>query len=513
MTDASRSQQAPAPIVVSLIAGLRERGVRYCHWKSTRTLADALAGRTDLDLLVDVAHRSRFERVVTGLGFRRFVSHPSRRLPGVEDWIGLEPTGPRLVHLHVYHELVLGEELVKNHRLPVERVLLEETEQRQGIPVPRPELELAILAVRALLKYREDAVLRDLLPVGSRGGLPQGIADEIAELLTRTSPSAVRSAIDAHLPMLPADTILAFLAAATQRPVDALRVRGLRHDLEAALSGFRRRPTLALIPARASAFVDRSRVVRAGRRLAERLRGRPSGRRKRPAGVGRTVAVVGVDGAGKSTVIESLADTFSWRLNVATLYLGSSRPGPVSATAQYATRIVRSTVGPAGRLLGERSPVTRLCRAALSLVLGVRAVAEASERARRARLARRLAADGWLVLLDRYPMPQLTVRDRQMDAARLRPDPASGWLLRRLAERERRIYRGLPRPDLILALSVPAAVARARKPSAPASLEAKANAIAALGAGDPDVVVVDASQPLESVVRCATELVWSRLSP
>ena len=499
-------------LIADLIGALADQGIRYCHWKSTSSLSVALAGRTDLDLLVDRSDAARFSAAVAALGFKRFVSHPSRQLPGVDDWLGLDLGARRLVHLHVYHELVLGEELVKNHRLPVEETLLRHTRLLQGMPVPTPELELAVLAVRALLKYREDAYLRDVVGLGHRGGLPAGISEEVADLLGQTSPEAVGEAVERHLPMLPAAVIVAFLRVAVTRPIDAGRVRALRHELERALRPYARRGELALVPLRVGAAVSRSRLVRAARHAGEGLRGRPSGRRKRAAGGGRVVAVIGIDGAGKSTVVDALVETFAWRVNVATLYLGSARPGPVAATSQTATRVARRASGWLGRRLDAGNPVARAAGTVTDLAFGIRAVAEAAERARRVRLGRRLAADGWLVVFDRYPMPNLRVGERRMDAARLpAPERDAGSLRARLARRERAIYRGIPEPELVLALRLDAETARARKPSAPIALESKAEALAALGDGDDALVVIDAAAPLEEVLRRATAAVWERL--
>ncbi|MEO6578879.1 MAG: hypothetical protein ABIO99_08290, partial [Candidatus Limnocylindria bacterium] len=66
-------------LITDLLAELPRRGIRYCHWKSTAGLEQALAGRTDLDLLVDRRQTVEFDIAIRELGFKPFVSHPSRR--------------------------------------------------------------------------------------------------------------------------------------------------------------------------------------------------------------------------------------------------------------------------------------------------------------------------------------------------------------------------------------------------------------------------------------------------
>jgi thymidylate kinase len=72
-----------------------------------------------------------------------------------------------------------------------------------------------------------------------------------------------------------------------------------------------------------------------------------------------------------------------------------------------------------------------------------------------ARRVHRLAANGAVVLCDRYPSPQVGA----MDSARLSPDAARGALRRRAAAWEQALYRQIPRPTLVVQLSVPVDVA------------------------------------------------------
>jgi thymidylate kinase len=511
MTGAT-ARSTTLPLVAELIDRLDGEGVRYCHWKSTTGLGTALRGETDLDLLVSDESMFGFRSIVEGLGFRRFESHPTRRLPGVEDWLGLEPTVPRLVHLHVYWRLILGEDLVKNHHIPVEDVLLRETERRCGIPVPRPEYEIAILAVRALLKYREGAYLRDLLGLGKRGGLASGIRREVDDLLTRSTPDTVADAIRRDLPMLPARVILDFLQTCRDAPRDAQRLRRLRRDLEASLRSYTRFGWGEISRRRALVAVGRLSAVRLLVGVITRVTGGRTGKRKTLVGGGRTIAVIGIDGSGKSTLLQGLVELFSWRINVATFYLGSARPSPTTYIAQAWARAVRRVHAGLEKRFRERHPGRRLSHRAAKLGTGFRAVAEAQDRASRARGARRLADAGWIVLLDRYPLPELPVRGRRMDASRLPPaGDGDGWLLHRLARRERAIYRDLPRPDVALLLRVDATSARTRK-AAGVGLEDKAEALERWAASSADrVTVIDASRDAEEVRRVAAQAVWEVL--
>lgn len=55
------------------------------------------------------------------MGFRLARPTPDRQVPGVLDYYGLDEGSDRLVHVHAHYRLVLGDDMTKNFRLPIER--------------------------------------------------------------------------------------------------------------------------------------------------------------------------------------------------------------------------------------------------------------------------------------------------------------------------------------------------------------------------------------------------------
>ena len=487
---------APLALVRSLFEALNAAEVRYCHWKSTTTLGRALAGRTDLDLLVDSAHVARFREVVSAIGFKPFVSHPSRRYPGVEDHLGCDPDSGRLVHLHVYQQLILGEHYVKNHVLPLENALLDDTVIRDGVRIPPPHVELMILILRGLLKYRDTDAAKDLLRLGRRGGLPPDLRAEVRDLAGRTSVEDVVAVAHRELPSVASDVFSGFLEVVARNPRDAVSLLRLRRAARHGLRPFQR------VPARqALTRYVRARLVHTWpiKTIARRL-SRHEMRRKSSARGGLTIAVVGADGAGKSTVVGALQEWLGWRLNLRVLYLGTARPSPLTAVMQGISRAARRVVPGWG---------------GAKLIAALRYLAEARDRSRRSRIGRQLAVEGVVVVFDRYPLDYVRMGERAMDGPRIGtiPGATTSRLLGRLARIERDAYARMPRPDLVVLLDVPASVAMARKPSRrPESILEKATAISAAVAGaHADVVTVDATRPLPEVLAGVREAVWSRL--
>lgn len=181
------------------------------------------------------------------------------------------------------------------------------------------------------------------------------------------------------------------------------------------------------------------------------------------------VALVGPDGAGKSTVIEDVAALIPLGVRVAYLgNRGTGRPGRGGGVSRSASR---ETAG----VLKDT-----------------------------ARAARRLAREHWaaargsIVLCDRHPKELLAVRPR-------RPRPAAAlerFLVRRL----------LPWPDALIVLQAPAEVLHSRKPEHPVErLEEWLRSYRA-ELGPRGAAFVDTTAPREETVRQVSELVWDAVT-
>ena len=171
---------------------------------------------------------------------------------------------------------------------------------------------------------------------------------------------------------------------------------------------------------------------------------------------GFVVALVGPDGAGKSTLAARLEDDLD--MPVRRVYAGDNpdvQPGVLPTTRAlwwFRRRRGRGPVhGPPPTETPPRRPVARkLIGAPVLLVLLVLQCAE--ERAR-LRPCERLVRDGYVVVLDRSYLHD----HHRHDIAAAKRSPAQrmhGWWLERV----------LPRPDLTVVLDAPAEVLHRRKP-------------------------------------------------
>lgn len=487
--------EAPAPLAAAGIIGraLQDRGLRFVHWKSNSHLAAALSGRTDIDLYADPAQRDAVRDCLAETGALAMVSQPWARYPDVEDWLAFDAETGRFLHLHLHFALVTGLRRVKHLRLPWGAALLANTDHALDPvwPTPTAEMELMILLVRMWAK---------MPPRQRRSGaaLPGHVRAEFDWLLARSSPGELRRLAAELLPGLDAQVIAGFR---DDPPTDDALLAVCRAANEC-LGGAQRMswPAARL---RAAGLNLRALLAKEGRKL------RPATvTGKRLASGGLVVAFVGSDGSGKSTLT---ADTRKWlryKLDVHGFYMGSG-----DGSTRLVDRIrhalkpkKRAKLPKAAKVPGAAAPAPRPQGFGARL-LGLRHLSAIRGKVRDLRQARRLAAGGSMVVLDRFPQSQFPGIN---DGPRLQQGQGFGWAAR--AECAAFTEASALAPDLVIKLLVSAETGHARKPDHNVeTLKRKAEIIRALTFPQTRVVEIDAGQPLPEVILAARRAIWQAL--
>ncbi len=501
----SKEQDSPLQVLSQLFQGLNALGVRYCQWKSTHTLDKALRGATDVDLLVDRADATRFREMLFERGFKPFVSAPQRQYPAVEDHIGFDQQTGALVHLHVHYRLVLGDRYTKNYVLPLEQVVLANTQLKAGVPVPVPELETLILILRSLLKYRDRDALRDLFRLPGRGGLPASTLKEFEGLLVQTDLERLTATVKRHMDFVPPDLIRDFVRTIRQAPRDGATLVRLRGQARRILAPYRRDGGVG-------ALVDYYRRMAAQELPIKSLRSHLlTDRHKTPAAGGIGVAFIGADGAGKSTVVKQISKWLSWRVNVNVFYMGTTHPSWMTRVLKSLSIAGHGLAAGCKRFIGKEHLVTRWVLALDRVLTDSRLLAEGKDRLDRYLAGQRKTAQGAVVLYERYPLENVCVDGRPMDGPRIAVGRTIGTgLSAGLARAEQDLYKKIRSPDHIVVMRVRPEVSVARKPDHPRDrIEAKAHALDEFARDGLNVLEVDAEQPLDQVLLQIKSAIWN----
>jgi hypothetical protein len=483
-------------LALELCDQLWQERVRYCHWKSNDMLHRSARGENDLDLLVHRADGQRFAEVLARLGFRHATAPGGRDHPGVSHHYALDANTGRFVHIHAHFLLVLGDDTTKNFRLPVEVPYLESASHNGIFPVPAPEFELAIFVVRMILKHGT----WDAAAIG-KGRLGGNEQRELAWLLERADPAGTRAVVHEHLGGIGVELWEQCLAAISADAGIGRRLSAGRRLLRV-LRPHARRPQAWDATLRAL-----RRVTWGSRRYVLR---RPV--RKCLSRAGATVAIVGGDGAGKSTAVEGTAAWLGSVFVAHRTHLGKPRPSLLTLGVKGPMYVARRLGLLPGTAATSVDPRTATPADFPGNAWALWHLLTARDRLREYRTARRVADNGGIVVSDRWPLPQI----RLMDGPRTTwiedfsdtGDRVSG----RLARAERRMYADIAPPDVLIVLRLDPEIAVARRHDEDSAyVRARNTEVYEANWLGSDAVIVDASQPPETVLAEIRQAVWSRL--
>lgn len=502
---AAAGHDAPASLV-ALCQELEDDKVVYCRWSARLGLEGDRAPEDDVQLLVSRAHMHRVTALLARLGFKRATARPQSAVPEALESYTYDPGADGLIRIRAQHHLLLGHELTRNYRLPIESQCLSSAAPRDGLfRAPAPEYELIVFVLQVLLRHSALDIVRGSASLARA-------SERLAELRARVDPDRVHEITKRDLPFLGAGVFEDCLEA-LQPAASAWQQLKARLGLISRLRAYARRaPAIdtALRMWRGAALAVRERIV-----------GRSAGRRLNTGGA--IIAIVGGDGAGKSTVVDALGAWLSRDFATTSVHLGKPR-------WSWTTTTVRGTLK-LGQYLGLysgetsfRETLRRRSLVSMGYPWLLREVCRARDRWAIYVGARRFAAAGGLVVSDRFPLPQIQLMDgpqarrflnelpdRRRGEAFLTPhrqDP----LARALMELEERYYQHLVSPEVLIVLRVDPDIAVQRRTGEDlATVRERSTEIWHLDWQHTGARVIDAGKPKAEVLAQAKAFVWSQL--
>lgn len=467
--------------IQTMLDMFEENNIVYCHWKSNEHIEEALQGDTDLDILFLPEQRSELERVLSECGLKRFRATPLMQYNAIEDYIGFDVDAAKIWHLHTHYRMTLGEKHLKGYTVtPWGYTMLDNRVKNEfGIYTSCVEDELILFFVRNAMKLR----LRDTFKSISKDDIL-----ELEWLLKRVDLEKLKVSLKVYLSEKASDEILRLL----QKHIDKkAQLKNLYKILCKELALYTGYTSLA------------SRWHRTKREIYWLIGAiiRHCGfntnkayRRVSPAG-GCVVAILGCDGAGKSTTIAYLAKEFSKKLDVKTVYLGSGDGS--SSLIRKPMKYIANKVGGKGLGKSVENEYKSKSKEKISIKARLYSMAKiiwaytlAVEKKNKLKEITEARNNGMLVLVDRYPQIEISGCSDGPLLGRYYND--SNSMLHSIAEKELNIYKlayNNP-PDLTIKLTVPTEVAIQRKPEMTTEeIERKKNAVMQMSVSRKSIIV------------------------
>ncbi len=405
-------------VVFSLLDALESENIPYVSWKNNHQLESVMSGKGDIDLFVPFDSRAKFFDLCKNLGWIEVVN-PLARYPWVHHLFGMDEDFS-IYHIHVYFKVVTGESWLKEYLLPLDQWLIENRvwSREHNIWILDSVSQAHIFAVRHLMKGAS---------VSSRLLYASDLDSYREEWMNCEQEPDV-------LKMLGPIDISKYLAGSSILK-DELRLPKLLTALSFrfSISPFLRYQWWSLPIRRSITFMQRlvNKLFHQKKKLL------PHG--------GLVIAVSGVDGAGKSTMLKELDQVFDQFLTLERFHLGR----PQGKLVEFVWRNMGNT--------SNNSTIPGCAQVSLPSSTGraFNAVFLALLRLRMARIAVKRANQGSLVLVDRWPTDQIG----KMDGPRIVIGNNPRIMLRIFERIESWAYSSMPRADICYFFVLPMSVA------------------------------------------------------
>lgn len=476
----------------SFFDNVNNASINYCHWKSIDHLDASFSANTDLDVLVSLSDANKFENIAKQFGFVEFQTEALRTYPGVKDLVCYEKSINKFIHLHIHYQLVLGDRWVKAYRLPSENDILKRKIWNSNYKTFEvcPEDEYWMCVVRMCMKYRQPFKRKRV----------REELDSIKGRFTTISQSKISNILENYPPIFKKVSILA---------INSKFMEADRHS-KALLKNSRVYLRYSYILFKFLSFYRF--VFRVYVEVLRRKFNVTNYGRRRILKSGLSVAFVGIDGSGKTTLIDRNKKFFAKQLDVDTYFLGGGRSGssfwrfPLFFFWDLKNKFRKNKNKNKNKDKDNASVFSQFFRYLFHIFLSF-------DRRYRLRKVHRARANGKLVLIDRWPQTEII---GILDGKKINQENESGNSLLNFfmkIENKSFIDTNTLKPDLIIKIKISPEKSIERKPEDLNISEANffAKQLDKLNFHGIHTEEVDADKCIEDVDRSVRDIIWNNL--
>ncbi len=457
--------------IYQIFREVNESQIEYVLMTGNVDLEKAFKGKGDFDILLDKKDGQRFELFLLNLGFKRRISTFNNSFFGVDNFLFYDSNTEKLHHFHIHYDIIFGSKNGLNYYFKDSNIWFENSYLHEQflIKIVNPEVEYVFLILRILvssdnLKKVKRFIKRENINKYTlkEGKLVTLINAEKLDFILNKYFLDFKNIVSIFFTNKGKFSLIKEIY--LERKTKKILARYLRVDLTT------------------------NRVFNRVRKESKHVSSHALSTN------GRIISLIGVDGAGKTTLSKEIKNWLDYKLSVRNIFLG---------------QVKNSRVNWALRKLGKSFKVIGLTSLS-NYVQDYTHIINAKYRQNGAIESNYLAQRGHYIITDRYPLKEFWNMELIMDGPKLKEKSA-------LYNRERDIYNKIDNyPHLIIILKIPIEVSVSRKPEEHSdpkrvnNLKKKISAITSIEKL-PNIYIVDATQSYEAVKKEVKSLIWKNI--
>lgn len=494
--------------VTRLFEEFNNKNIRYCSFKSNEHLIEGILGNTDLDILIDINEYENAVIILRKYHFTQVEPIGVGSYPNVVNWYGMDYQTGNLIHIHLHFELMTGKSLVKDYCLPWKDFFLDNIiiDENTAVKCVNPTLEYILLFTRIFIK-------RNTKP--SKVYFAEDTKKEIDFLYNKIEYKELNKWVKIFFPECDAEKITKILY--NKSNCDETQFIWLYNSVKKTLVSSQR---FSEISALIRSYLNRT--IRKITREINSAANTTLPLKKRFINSGLSVAFVGIDGSGKSTISKLIGKWLGSEFDIKVYYAGAgdgkkdklstlllTMYGKYGHKTENDNHIGTPVVEYNADKEKSKHSIKRKIKGIGSSIAYNRILAS---NIRHLKEANALTAKGLVCLMDRYPQNSVPFVH---DGAKVKKYDTGRGILHFYSEKERKYLESIKQTpfDLVIKLHVSGETSYKRKPlESLESLKYKEMTLDNVIYDAKEMVVIDAEADLEEVLLAVKRVIWDRLS-
>jgi len=467
--------------MIKLFNYLNEADVEYCQWKSTYRLNDSFKGLTDFDILVSPSSIGEMYSILLKLNYHQMVRHDNS-IAGILDFIGYDIDEEVNVHIHLHSRLIVGGKSFKSHLLPFRGHLLRQAAFGEySIPVVSLEHELSLLLVRIMLKLGVKDVVKSIL---LKRLIPEDLFFDLRSLRKRVNKKGIAlDSLNLLEPVISGKQLKAIFDILSNKQPNIFKIFKVKRDLLRQMEPWLMKSKISYFSA---LFMSE---------LTSLIPWRSKRKKKTLLNGGFSVAFVGADGSGKSTIVKCIERWLSWKLDTRVVYGGFK---PRKLYLRLYLKIAS---------LLNLMPIDFFRVTLKNVVISEYYLALHKHLGKQRNQGYKFYSQGSVVLYDRFPLKEL---DGIMDW-RLPPCESADFL-KKYRGKCLSMLKSTPLPDLIIVLNVDIETAYRRKSDHDRIvLQRKIDGLTSASIAGTCVKELSSHAPINITLPLVKKIIWEHL--